>query len=70
VEQSRQFEQQVEAALGDNLELKAYLRELERRIDSGISEAGTPDLPPAGDLIGDLEAYLRQQRGSGKGSSP
>jgi proteasome assembly chaperone (PAC2) family protein len=66
VEQSQQFEQQVESALGDNLELKAYLRELERRIDSGISEAGTPDLPPAGDLIGDLEAYLRQQRG-GKG---
>lgn len=66
VEASEQFGQQVEAALDDNLELKAYLRELERRIDSGISEAGTPDLPPTGDLIGDLEAFLRQQRG-GKG---
>ncbi|OGO50237.1 MAG: hypothetical protein A2148_04410 [Chloroflexi bacterium RBG_16_68_14] len=62
VEASQKFEEQVEAALADNTEMRSYLNELERRIDAGVSEAGTPDLPPAGDLIGDLERYLRQQR--------
>ena len=62
-EKSRQFEEQVDAALDSNPELKKYLGELERRVDSGISEAATPDVPPAGDLMGDLESFLRQQRG-------
>ncbi|MEX0786402.1 MAG: PAC2 family protein [Dehalococcoidia bacterium] len=62
-EAGTKFTEQVDEALADNAEMRMYLQELERRIDSGISEAGTPDLPPAGDLIGDLEAYLRRQRG-------
>ena len=66
VEASRAFEQQVNEALADNIEMRSYIQELERRIDSGVSEAGVPDLPPAGDLIGDLEAFLRRQR-QGKG---
>ena len=61
-EASRAFEQQVDAALEENVEMKMYLKELERRIDAGVAEAATPDLPPATDLIGDLENYLRQQR--------
>ncbi len=61
-EASQKFEEQVDEALADNSEMRAYLNELERRIDSGIAEAATPDLPPASDLIGDLEAYLRRQR--------
>ncbi len=65
IEASQKFDEQVAGALSDNAEMRAYLAELERRIDSGISEAGTPDLPPAGDLMGDLEAFLRQQRGGG-----
>jgi proteasome assembly chaperone (PAC2) family protein len=63
VEASEQFERQVDSALADNVELRTYLAELERRIDSGVAEASAPDLPPATDLIGDLEAYLRRQRG-------
>ena len=61
-EASAKLEQQIDAALADNVQMRAYLVELEKRIDSGIIEAATPDLPPAGDLIGELEAYLRQQR--------
>jgi proteasome assembly chaperone (PAC2) family protein len=61
-EASRAFEQQVDAALEENVEMKMYLKELEKRIDAGVAEAATPDLPPATDLIGDLENYLRQQR--------
>ncbi|MGB2695765.1 MAG: PAC2 family protein [Dehalococcoidia bacterium] len=64
-EASQKFEEQVSEALAGNLEMRAYVAEIERRIDSGISEAGTPDLPPAGDLMGDLEEYLRRHRGEG-----
>ena len=61
-EQSHAFEQRVSETLAGNAEMRAYLAELEKRIDSGIAEAGSPDLPPAGELIGDLEAYLRRER--------
>ncbi len=61
-EQSHAFEQRVNETLASNAEMRVYLAELEKRIDSGIAEAGTPDLPPAGELIGDLEAFLRRQR--------
>lgn len=64
-EASQAFEQQVEEALADNIEMRAYVTDLERRIDAGISEAATPDLPPPGDLIGDLEEFLRRQRRGG-----
>ena len=61
-EQSHAFEQRVNETLASNAEMRVYLAELEKRIDSGIAEAGTPDLPPAGELIGDLEAFLRRER--------
>jgi proteasome assembly chaperone (PAC2) family protein len=63
VEASRKLEQQVEEALADNTQMKAYLAELERRLDAGADEGGDQELPTAGDLIGDLEAFLRKQRG-------
>ena len=59
-EASERFEQQVNEALEDNIELRLYLAELEKRIDAGIAEAGTPDLPPARDVIGDVEEFLRR----------
>ena len=62
VEASRKLEEQIDEALADNVEMRSYLKELERRIDAGVSEAATPDLPPPGDLIGELEDYLRRQR--------
>ena len=65
VEAGTKFDQQVDEALANNQEMRGYLAELERRIDSGVAEAGAPDLPPAGDLIGDLEEYLRGQRRDG-----
>jgi predicted ATP-grasp superfamily ATP-dependent carboligase len=65
IEASEAFGRQVDEALAGNVEMRAYLSELEKRIDAGVSEASAPDLPPAQDLIGDLEAYLRRQRGSG-----
>ncbi len=61
-ENSRDFVKQVDDALVVNDEMRSYLEQLEERIDSGIVSAGTPDLPPGEDLMGDLEAYLRKQR--------
>lgn len=65
VEASSKLEEQIDEALAENPQMRAYLVELEKRIDSGVAEAATPDLPPAGDLIGELEAFLRQQRRGG-----
>ncbi len=65
IEARHKFAEQVDEALGNNDEMRSYLAELERRIDAGISEAGTPDLSPAGDLFGDLDAFLRRQRQGG-----
>jgi len=59
---SQAFTDQVDEALAGNEEMKAYVAELERRIDSGVSEAGAADLPPSGEIITDLEDFLRRQR--------
>ena len=62
LEASKKLEEQIDEALAENLQMRAYLVELGKRIDSGVSEAATPNLSPGDDLIGELEAYLRQQR--------
>jgi hypothetical protein len=63
VEASQKLEEQVEEALADNIQMRAYLAELEKRIDSGVTEAATPDVGPTGDdLMGELEAFLKKQR--------
>jgi predicted ATP-grasp superfamily ATP-dependent carboligase len=62
-EASERLNEQIDAALANNVEMRTYLAEIEKRIDSGIEEASVPDLPPAGDLISELETFLRQQRG-------
>jgi len=64
-EASRTFIEQVDQTLANNPEMKAYLADLERRIDAGISEAGLPDLPPSSDIISELEDFLRRQRKDG-----
>jgi proteasome assembly chaperone (PAC2) family protein len=61
-EVSRTFIEQVDQTLANNPEMKAYLVDLEQRIDAGISEAGLPDLPPSSDIISELEDFLRRQR--------
>ncbi len=65
VDASRKLEQQVDEALASDENMRSYLAELERRIDAGIAEAATPDLPPASELIGDLEEFLRRERRGG-----
>jgi proteasome assembly chaperone (PAC2) family protein len=64
-ETSRRFVEEVDQALAGNEEMKAYLADLERRIDAGISEGDVSDLPPSGEIISDLEDFLRGQRRDG-----
>jgi predicted ATP-grasp superfamily ATP-dependent carboligase len=64
-ETSRKFTEEVDQALASHEEMKAYLSDLERRIDAGISEGDVSDLPPSGEIISDLEDFLRQQRNDG-----
>jgi proteasome assembly chaperone (PAC2) family protein len=64
-ESSRSLEHEVDEALAGNKEMRSYVSELERRIDAGVSDADEAQLPPAGDLMGDLENFLRQQRKGG-----
>lgn len=61
-EMSRRFTEEVDQALASNEEMKAYLADLEQRIDAGISEGDGADLPPSGEIISDLEDFLRRQR--------
>jgi proteasome assembly chaperone (PAC2) family protein len=61
-ETSRRFTEEVDQALASNEEMKAYLSDLERRIDAGISEGEVPELPPSSEIISDLEDFLRGQR--------
>ncbi len=61
-EAAQAFEREVEEALESNEEMRSYLGQLEKRLDSGATESGALDLPSAGDLMGDLETFLRQQR--------
>jgi len=64
-ETSRRFTKEIDQALASNEEMKAYLSDLEQSIDAGISEGGMSDLPPSGEIISDLEDFLRRQRGDG-----
>lgn len=61
VEASEALAKQVDDALASNDQMRMYLTELEKRIDAGITEASAPDLPPAGDIIGDIEEFLRKK---------
>ena len=55
------FVEQVDQALAANDELRAYLVELEQRLDA--DDGGEPrELPSPGEVIGDLEEFLREQR--------
>ncbi len=64
-ETSRRFTAEVDQALAGNEEMQGYLADLERRIDAGISEDDVSDLPPSGEIISDLEDFLRGQRSDG-----
>jgi hypothetical protein len=72
-ETAETFDQQVEDVLAESSDAAAYLRQLEEQYDENRpalppgstpgAEPGLADLPSSGELISDLERFLRDQRG-------
>jgi hypothetical protein len=75
MEEAERFDQQVEEVLAESGDAAAYVRQLEEQYDAnrpalppGATAEESPaadELPSSGDIISDLERFLRDQRGSG-----
>lgn len=58
------WQERVNAAVADDDEMEAYVRQLERQVDRSADEL----LPSGDDLAAELQAYLRDQREDGSGN--
>ncbi|MCC7365497.1 MAG: PAC2 family protein [Dehalococcoidia bacterium] len=58
------FRAEIETALSGNPEVADYVRRLETALDSGLEDTGETEgeLPPARDVLFDVEEFLRNQR--------
>jgi proteasome assembly chaperone (PAC2) family protein len=62
-EASRQFDQNLAEIVAQNAKIKAYVARLESRDKEQESEAVPgSDLPPASELVAEIEQFLKQQR--------
>ena len=62
-EASRQFDQNLAEIVAQNAKIKAYVAKLESRDKEEEAEAiPGSDLPPASELVAEIEQFLRQQR--------
>src|SRR5207302_460528 len=59
---TRQFEQNLAEIVAQNAKIKAYVAKLESRDSDEPEPATTSDLPPAAELVEEMEQFLRQQR--------
>ena len=67
IEATQQFERNLEEVVGQNPKIAEYVRKLETRAPDEDEGAEPPaaqgdQLPPAGDLVAEIEQFLRQQR--------
>jgi proteasome assembly chaperone (PAC2) family protein len=67
VEATRQFEGNLDEVVGQNAKIAEYVKMLERRLPEDEEAAGpvpgsSDELPPAADLVAEIEQFLRQQR--------
>jgi proteasome assembly chaperone (PAC2) family protein len=60
----RQFDQNLTEIVAQNDKIAGYIRKLESRDveEEPATPAGTSDLPPASELVEEIEQFLRQQR--------
>jgi proteasome assembly chaperone (PAC2) family protein len=60
---TKQFEQNLAEIVAQNAKIKAYVAKLEARdTDEEPEQAAPSDLPPAAELVEEMEQFLRQQR--------
>jgi hypothetical protein len=65
-EAARQFEQNLNGVVAQNAKIAEYVAKLERKKPEEDEDVGRPDeLPPSGDLVAEIEQFLRQQRPEG-----
>ena len=65
-EAARQFEQNLNGVVAQNAKIAEYVAKLERKKpDEDDDVARQDELPPAGDLVAEIEQFLRQQRPEG-----
>jgi PAC2 family len=68
-EASRQFEQNLNTIVAQNAKISEYVAKLERKKpEPEDEEDGQPardELPPSGDLVAEIEQFLRQRRPEG-----
>ena len=59
---TKQFEQNLSEIVAQNAKIKAYVTKLESRDADEEPEPAASDLPPAAELVEEMEQFLRQQR--------
>ena len=59
---TKQFEQNLSEIVAQNAKIKAYVAKLESRDADEEPEQAASDLPPAAELVEEMEQFLRQQR--------
>ena len=59
---TKQFEQNLSEIVAQNAKIKAYVAKLESRDADEEPEPAASDLPPAAELVEEMEQFLRQQR--------
>jgi len=59
---TKQFEQNLSEIVAQNAKIKAYVAKLESRDADEEPEPAARDLPPAAELVEEMEQFLRQQR--------
>jgi hypothetical protein len=66
---TKQFEQNLEEIVSQNAKIAEYIKKLERKKPEEGEEdpppaapEGRDELPPSGDLVAEIEQFLRQQR--------
>ena len=63
-EAAHQFEQNLKEIVAQNAKIAGYIAKLESRDAEDEADASSPasDLPPASELVAEIEQFLRQQR--------
>jgi proteasome assembly chaperone (PAC2) family protein len=61
-EAGRQFDQNLAQVISQNTKIANYVKKLESREPEPPAEPGGSDLPPASQLVDEIEQFLRQQR--------
>jgi hypothetical protein len=64
-ESTVEFDRQMARVLSQKPDVARYIEELERRVGDAeaVEESPASDLPNAGELIQEVEKFLREQRG-------